>query len=354
MKIAILGDLHIGVKNSNDSMMFHQRRFFEFFFDYLEKNGITTVFQLGDMFDQRRQINLKALRFAQDVIFDKISEKNLDFHTLVGNHDIYYRETLDIDSGGLLLKPYKNIHVHKSPETVELYGKTFDFIPWICESNRDECLTYIKNSKSNYCFGHFEINGFLMMGIEMTTGLSQNLFANYESVFSGHFHNKSRKNNILYTGTPYELNWGDAMDKKGFYVLDVDTGETEFIETPYKAYFYVRYDEVNHYYTDVQKLDLENTFVKVIVKSKIEPFRYEMFLKAIGDKKPFEVRIIDENVMELTEDSESGNINISDITELIKSYIRSQEGIDDDSKEKLCAFMMGLYTESIQQKTKGE
>ena len=36
MKIAIVGDLHIGVKSSNEIMMRHQARFFKFFMDELK------------------------------------------------------------------------------------------------------------------------------------------------------------------------------------------------------------------------------------------------------------------------------------------------------------------------------
>lgn len=43
MKIAILADLHIGVKNASDIMIEHQKKFFNFFFDYLEQNQIDTV-----------------------------------------------------------------------------------------------------------------------------------------------------------------------------------------------------------------------------------------------------------------------------------------------------------------------
>lgn len=49
MKIAILGDLHIGVKSSNEIMMRHQARFFRFFMEELKKHDCRTVIQLGDI-----------------------------------------------------------------------------------------------------------------------------------------------------------------------------------------------------------------------------------------------------------------------------------------------------------------
>ncbi|MFZ9688096.1 MAG: endonuclease, partial [Chitinophagaceae bacterium] len=58
MKICVLGDCHFGMRN--DSLEFHKyiEKFYEnSFFPYLKENGITTVVQLGDLFDRRKFIN---------------------------------------------------------------------------------------------------------------------------------------------------------------------------------------------------------------------------------------------------------------------------------------------------------
>ena len=65
MKIAILGDLHIGVKSSNEIMMRHQARFFRFFMEELKKHDCRNVIQLGDIWDNRREVNWRALRCEQ-------------------------------------------------------------------------------------------------------------------------------------------------------------------------------------------------------------------------------------------------------------------------------------------------
>ena len=69
MKIAIIGDLHIAVKSSNEVMMRHQARFFEFFLGELKKRDVKTIIQLGDIWDNRRQVNFRALQFAQETFF---------------------------------------------------------------------------------------------------------------------------------------------------------------------------------------------------------------------------------------------------------------------------------------------
>ena len=164
MKIAILGDTHFGMRG--DSVPFHNlyRRFYEeVFFPYLEENDIGTIFQLGDLFDRRKFISFQTLALSRKYFFDKLKENDLAFFTLLGNHDILYKNTLEINSPNLLLDSYKeNVTLLDEP-TALIFGNTkVDVIPWICDENEDEVLEFIKNSKNQICFGHFELAGFEM------------------------------------------------------------------------------------------------------------------------------------------------------------------------------------------------
>ena len=80
MKIAIVTDIHIGARG--DSKVFHevQRKFFqEVFFPYLDENGITTVFDLGDTFDRRKYINYVSLQRGKEFLFDELAKRKIDF-----------------------------------------------------------------------------------------------------------------------------------------------------------------------------------------------------------------------------------------------------------------------------------
>ena len=84
MKIAIVTDIHIGVRG--DSKVFHevQRKFFEEeFFPYLDEHNITTVFDLGDTFDRRKYINYASLAAGKSFLFDNLAKRNIDFHCLI-------------------------------------------------------------------------------------------------------------------------------------------------------------------------------------------------------------------------------------------------------------------------------
>lgn len=353
MKIAIIGDLHIGVKSSNEVMMRHQARFFNFFLNELKNRGVGTIIQLGDIWDNRRQVNFRALQFAQETFFEPINDAGIELHTLIGNHDIFYRETLDINSSGLLLRPYKHIHVYDEPTTLNFEKISFDIIPWMCNDNKNICMEYMKNSKSDYCCGHFEINNFeVMKGIPYENGMDEENFGKYKQVFSGHFHIRSHRGNITYVGTPYELTWGDYNTPKGFLIFDTETNSWEYVENPITYFYYITYDECGGYITNLDKMDLADCYIKLVIRSKKEEFIYNNFINKLFKMKPADIKFVETNFMNLNESAtimNSKNIEVKDVIDLIKDYI---DGTDYDRKDDLKAFFIDLYREAAAESEK--
>lgn len=353
MKIAIIGDLHIGVKSSNEVMMRHQARFFNFFLNELKNRKVGTIIQLGDIWDNRRQVNFRALQFAQETFFEPINDAGIELHTLIGNHDIFYRETLDINSSGLLLRPYKHIHVYDEPTTLNFEKVSFDIIPWMCNDNKNICMEYMKNSKSDYCCGHFEINNFeVMKGIPYENGMDEENFGKYKQVFSGHFHIRSHRGNITYVGTPYELTWGDYNTPKGFLIFDTETNSWEYVENPITYFYYITYDECGGYITNLDKMDLADCYIKLVIRSKKEEFIYNNFINKLFKMKPADIKFVETNFMNLNESAtimDSKNIEVKDVIDLIKDYI---DGTDYDRKDDLKAFFIDLYREAAAESEK--
>lgn len=345
MKLAILGDIHVGVKSSSDVMFYHQERFFKSFFEYLDEHDIKTVIQLGDLFDSRKAINLKSLKFVREVLFEPLRERGIEFYTLIGNHDIFYRESLEVNSSGLLLTEFENVHVIEEPTTLTFGSKTCDIVPWLAKSNHDTCVNFIENSTSDYCFGHFEITGYqVLKNVVFEQGLASDLFSHYDRVFSGHFHIRQSRGNVLYCGTPYWLTWNDAGTKKGFHVLDTESGEVEFVENRNNYYFWLTYDDINKKFTDLSNLDLHNAFVKIRLESKTEPFRYAMYVNEIYKQHPYDVKFV-EKQEQLLEEAQTTNMVNMDTVSLIKEYINTTEYTN---KYELTAFIISLYNEALQ------
>ena len=144
MKIAILGDTHFGMRGDSIAFHNHYREFYtKTFFPYLVQNGITTIFQLGDLFDRRKYISFQSLALCRRYFFDQLVKHNIQCHTLLGNHDIFFKNTLEVNSPDLLLRDYKDhvILYDKPTEWMDI-----DIIPWICKDNELEIADFIKRS----------------------------------------------------------------------------------------------------------------------------------------------------------------------------------------------------------------
>lgn len=350
MKIAILGDTHYGVRG--DSIKFHDyyRKFYEeTFFPYIDENNIDTVFQLGDLFDRRKYINFNTLALAKDYFFDQIASRELHFYTLLGNHDIFWKESLKVNSTGLVLGEYdKYINLIDSPTVVSLPDNTtIDMIPWICKENEKEVFEYIDKSKSDLCFGHFEIAGFPMYkGMVGHHGLSHEMFAKYERVLSGHYHTRSKQENIEYVGTPYEMTWQDYNDPRGFSVFDTKTRELEFIRNPFTIHEKITYDDKNQDPIDLSKIDIKDKYVKVAVINKTDLYKFDQFINQLYTKDAHEIKII-EDFSEFNDGEISTEINIEDTMSILSNYVDSVE--TDENKEDIKSILKELYLEAINQ-----
>ena len=343
MKFAILGDCHYGVRN--DSINFHkyfEKFYSEVFFPYCKENDIKLVFQLGDLFDRRKFINFNSLSECKRYFFDELENNNIQLITLLGNHDIYWKESLQVSSSGLILGEYQNILLIDEPFTYTIAGTTIDLIPWICTENETDVFKFIDNSKSDLCFGHFEIAGFPMYrGMTAEEGLSHDMFAKYERVLSGHYHTRSKAENIEYIGTPYEMTWQDAYDPRGFSVFDTETRELEFVQNPFTIHTKLTYDDSQEV---EMPIDLKDKYVKVVVVHKSDLYKFDQFITKVYDLDPAEVKIIDD-LSEFNEGTVDEQINLEDTMSILDNYIESIQTNED--KEAIKKVMKELYIEAL-------
>ena len=155
MKVAIITDQHFGCRKN--SKLFHDyflKFYNDVFFPTLEKEGITTVINMGDTFDSRKAIDFSALTWAKDNYFDRLKDMGITVHTIVGNHDIYYKNTNDVNAIDLLLREYDNIPIYEETVPIEVGGLSILLVPWINKENEDQTLAMIKKSISPVCIGH--------------------------------------------------------------------------------------------------------------------------------------------------------------------------------------------------------
>lgn len=339
-KVILLGDTHLSARSGSGKFSrFFNRFFTECLYPYVKEHGIKEIYQLGDLFDNRTTLSLKAYHACKKEWFGPLEELDCTMHVLLGNHDIVHKNTLEINSPELFMGEFPNVNVIRHPKRIG----NFDIIPWICQENQDFILNEFitRKDKARYCLGHFEFAGFAMHrgGEAMHHGFSAELFSDYEMVFSGHYHHKSQKGNVLYVGTPYEITWADYADPKGFHVLDLKTGKLEFIPNPFTIFARVVYN--NGWSGDISTLT--EKFVKVVVQEKSDLYLFDRFIDSIKLVGPHDLVIV-ENLDEFRNGEVEETINLEDSGAIINSYI---DGITTDvDKTKIKSYVQSLYNEA--------
>jgi len=351
MRIALINDTHAGARG--DSLIFNEF-FFKFwenvFFPYLKENNIQQICHLGDVVDRRKFINYVTLNSWRKRFFDVLSDNNIKMDVIVGNHDVTYKNTNEINSMQELFDHYNNINVFINPVEREYDGTKVCLVPWINSSNYDSTLQFLNETKSEIVFGHFEISGFEMdRGNICHEGMDVKLFEKFDTVLSGHFHHKSTQGNITYLGNQYEITWADYGDKRGFHVFDTETREIEFIENPYHIFHKINYDDVSQDFEYWKKYDysaLKETYIKIVVINKQNPYLFDTVLDNLYRIGASDISIVEDfTETDITDDDEIIN-QAEDTMTILNKYI---DGLTLPVKsDKLKVLMKSLYVESME------
>lgn len=350
-KVILLGDCHIGCRNASLVVANNHLKFIEEqLFPYMLENGIDTIIQCGDLFDTRKYTSHVVLQEWHNRFFQMLRFHNFKLHMVLGNHDLALRNSLSVNSPSLFLSQYNNITIYDTPTTVSFNDIDFLMVPWVCSENYDHSISTMKKSKAKYCVGHFEFANFEMhQGQTNVEGLDHKQFKRFDTIFSGHYHTRSKKDNIQYIGTPYEMTWIDYDDPKGFHVLDLKTHDLEFIKNKFSLFnklYYNDKDKGLDYFKGFDLSNIENTYVKVIVVSKTDPYQFDRLLDRLYQIPLVDLKIV-EDMSELNSDSVSDDeLIFEDTKTLIESYI--DESDFELDKDKLKTMMKTLYTESLE------
>jgi DNA repair exonuclease SbcCD nuclease subunit len=350
MKIALINDTHFGARG--DSSIFNEF-FFKFwentFFPYLKDNGIKHICHLGDVVDRRKFINFVTLNSCRKRFFDVLKTEGITMDVIVGNHDVFYRNTNEVNAMNELFYGYDNINVYIDPVDLNFDGLSVAMVPWINSGNYENCLGFLKNTKSQVVFGHFEISGFEMdRGNVCHTGMDRKLFDRFDVVLSGHFHHKSTSGNITYLGNQYEMTWADYNDQRGFHVFDTETRDFEFVENPHRIFYKISYDDTEQDFEYWKKFNyekLKDCYIKIIVVNKTNPYLFDNVIDNLYKSDVIDISIV-EDFTEIDLDHDEELINQAEDTMTILSRYIDGLTLNVES-DKLKKLMRELYVESL-------
>jgi len=213
-KVACFTDIHFGLK-SNSSV--HNQDCEEFVDWYIAKakgEGCDVGIFMGDWHHNRNSLNITTMDYSLRAL-EKLGQAFDKFYFFPGNHDLYYKDKRDIHSVEFG-KYIPGITVVHEPTTIG----DVTLCPWLVG---DEWRSIGKKG-GKYIFGHFELPSFFMNAMVQMPDhgeIQLDSFQNYELGFSGHFHKRQQRQNMIYIGNAFPHNYADAWDdERGMMILE--------------------------------------------------------------------------------------------------------------------------------------
>lgn len=344
MKALITSDWHVGVRG--DSETYHN-----IFINWMENFLIPTIkeeevdylFILADFFNNRNTINTKTICIAIDAmqnIFVEFPDLKVILDT--GNHDIYHKNSLEISSLNMFENMHDNFEIVKKIKRFSINGKDLVMCPWIINSDdADELFS----KPADYCFGHFEINGFEMVsGITERNGLNPSKFRDtFGKTFSGHFHIRQESEGILYVGNPYHMNKNDCGNEKGVYILDFKNDKLKFVLNKISPqYKKVLLSQIKN--KTVKGSDLTNNFVQLIIDDVCTEKYLTKLQEKINKKDALTLEIEGFNDEEI-EMPDAVETNLSDPLDYLNEFINETEFSSDIDKHDLIKLSKEIHIE---------
>ena len=345
MKVAVITDTHFGARSDSQAFSdFFYKFWTNTFFPYLKEHKIDTIIHSGDLMDRRKYVNYDTLNRMRKEFIGVMVEEKMTMHTIIGNHDTYFKNHARLNSVEQLFD-IDGISNNKNPvvgysEPTELKlpdGYKLDLIPWIAEENEVEILDFIKKSKNQVAFGHFDLSGFEMMkGIKSVYHSRSPDFLNkYDTVYSGHFHTKSNNGHVYYLGNTYEITWADYNDQRGFHIFDTETLECTFVPNPYKMHAKIIYED-----KPIDPEPYADQIVKLIVDKKEDIELFTNTVEAL-EKRCEMINIIEDHGL-----LSSGQIEFEseDTITTLEKYV---DNLSIDNTKQVKKILHEVYVEAL-------
>lgn len=224
-KLAMMTDIHFGKRNNSKVHNQDCLNFIRWFCDEVRRIGdVTHLAFLGDWFESRSAINIETMDYSYEglVMLDQL---DIPIFFIVGNHDLHRRTTRDVHSVRMFGE-LKNFTVIDKPQVID----NILFSPYLFDHEYKDLIQY----NDLWAFaGHFEFQNFFVTGYNtiLEHGPDHKLFPGPNQIFSGHFHKRQAKDNVVYIGNTFPMDFGDAGDfQRGMCVYEVLENVVSFID----------------------------------------------------------------------------------------------------------------------------
>ena len=330
-KAACFTDIHFGLKSGSRTHNQDCEDFVSWFCATAKAQGCETAIFLGDWHHNRSTTDVSTMNYTVSNL-EKLSQSFEKVYFILGNHDLFYKDKREINSVEFM-RLFPNIVPIR-----ELFTEgDVTIMPWLIG---DEWTT-VKQLKSRYIFGHLELPHFYMNAMVQMPDhgqLQTGHFQHQELVFTGHFHKRQQKGNVVYIGNAFPHNYADAGDDdRGMMIMDWG-GKPEYHSWPDQPIY--RTYKLSQIIDTPDKLLREKMHCRVTIDLPIT-FEEANFIKEqfMPQYKLRELMLIPEKV-----EVESA-VNPIDITfESVDTIVMNQiNNIDSDTYDK--KLLLDIYNE---------
>lgn len=271
-KVVITADFHFGVPNRLDDILWSARVIRE----YCKLSGIEVVIVLGDMFHDRRSIEIDVLSRVSRFLEHTKNDYQQQWITFPGNHDMYLRHSWEVNSLSVLKN---HLTVIEDIKILSIDNTNFWVLPFITyEKAYMKILKKIEKqaTENDVLLTHVGVHGAVLNTCFLLKDWSIISFYNtiFKRVYTGHFHSKQDVGNVYYPGSPIPFKFDEGDVPHGFYVYDTELNDHKFIniwkagakifpnEVPPPQYYTITDDVIK----DLIPHDIQNGMVRIALQ----------------------------------------------------------------------------------------
>lgn len=255
-KVLVFTDFHIGLAGNKESRLKICVAVIKQIVERLKRDNISTIIFGGDWHHSRTTLDSNALNISYRLV--SALAKHARCILICGNHDIYLKNSTDINSINIF-KDIPNVEIVSKADEVMMNSRHCILVPWLAD------LSSYKPATFDFMFGHFDISSKYLIAsyaeehskkqsasTEMTIELNSDSLLTSDSdnsasndmvgnfvdyakpggtIFAGHIHSHkefiTKGRSFIFVGSPYQQTMGDIGNDCGYYVID-DLGKYEF------------------------------------------------------------------------------------------------------------------------------
>lgn len=270
-KVIITGDIHIHAHRGDSRRVEDGLSCLEWVYETTRIAGLDTVIVAGDFLHHRFVLSSYAYAKACGIV-SGAKEDGINTIFLLGNHDMFYEDRWDVNS---LVPMHDAATIIDKPTKLAIHGIDVDFLPYTpTPSKYINEAPFIKPARtliSHLAIANAILNSrYNILSVEDDSKEKEHIEAEklhkWEKVWLGHYHYGQKvTSQVEYIGSPMQLTFGEAGQKKHIAIYDLETLESTYVPNKISPQFHIVDNQ-----SQIDNLDMTNAYVQMRSSEVIE------------------------------------------------------------------------------------